>query len=189
MTPSGITPYLFGSSTCLYEFETKIDAQYFGVRFRPGLLPIFDDYLIVDLIDDHIKLDHLEVMKKLGDELFLSSSIENKLKSFLTSGLQFHHEAYLSPLISDIINSSGDIDISATLKKIGKSTRQIERRFKETTGLSAQKLCSIMRFNRARDLLPSHNLSEIALLCGYFDQSHMTNEFKKFTGKTPSQFS
>lgn len=33
-----------------------------------------------------------------------------------------------------------------------------------------------------------HGLGDLAQIGGYFDQAHMTNEFKKITGVTPQIF-
>lgn len=39
-----------------------------------------------------------------------------------------------------------------------------------------------------RLLKSSSSLAEVAVECGYYDQSHMTNDFKNFLGNTPAQY-
>jgi AraC-like DNA-binding protein len=34
----------------------------------------------------------------------------------------------------------------------------------------------------------SINLTELAYTCGYYDQSHMINDYKLLSGKTPAQY-
>ena len=49
-----------------------------------------------------------------------------------------------------------------------------------------------MRFQRAMELISGgkdiQNAPEIALACGYADQSHLVHEFNEFAGMTPGQF-
>jgi AraC family transcriptional regulator len=62
--------------------------------------------------------------------------------------------------------------------------------FKEATGTSAHRYLTQLRIDRARLLLlhTDLTLSEIALQCGFCNQSHLTTTFRAFTGFTPTQF-
>lgn len=46
------------------------------------------------------------------------------------------------------------------------------------------------RLERAKQLLrdPSISLSQVSVLCGFADQSHLTNVFRRFVGVTPSKY-
>jgi AraC-like DNA-binding protein len=47
----------------------------------------------------------------------------------------------------------------------------------------------LIRLNNAKKLLASGNtLIDTALECGFFDQSHFTNCFKKYFGVSPKQY-
>jgi transcriptional regulator GlxA family with amidase domain len=48
-----------------------------------------------------------------------------------------------------------------------------------------------MRFRRAADLLASASrvpLDELAVACGYYDQSHLDRDFREFAATTPSAY-
>lgn len=193
ITDSAVTPYLFGSSTKTYQFATKTDAQYFGVSFKPGFLPVFDDYVVADLIDTQIKLDHVHSLKgATADFLQAPSSFDTKqnfIYSFIKKSVLVRDSQYLSPIIRYMLENEGIVEMSEAFKLIDKSSRQIEREFKKNLGLSPIKLCRILRFHRALRLLRNGNSAvQVALDSGYFDQSHMINDFQQLSGKSPSRY-
>lgn len=58
-------------------------------------------------------------------------------------------------------------------------------------GLSPKTAARILRFGRAGRLLRSGHagsLADTAVTCGYFDQAHLTNDWKKLAGCTPGQW-
>jgi AraC family transcriptional regulator len=62
--------------------------------------------------------------------------------------------------------------------------------FKASTGSSPHQYILQCRLERAKQLLrdPSLSLSQVGLRCGFADQSHMTNVFRRFVGVTPSKY-
>ncbi|MBU2512017.1 helix-turn-helix domain-containing protein [bacterium] len=63
--------------------------------------------------------------------------------------------------------------------------------FKMETGLSFSEFVNITRVENAKKLILEKKLTfvEITTKLGFFDQSYFTKIFKKYTGKTPRQFS
>lgn len=72
----------------------------------------------------------------------------------------------------------------------GLSERQLQRRFKEEIGLSPKAFCSVVRFNHVYgEMKRTGKLDlDVAISCGYFDQSHMMKDLSYFLGKTPKRF-
>jgi len=71
------------------------------------------------------------------------------------------------------------------------SLRQFERNFKQQAGFSPRLFARIIRFQSAlagRDSLPGKNLAQIALECGYYDQSHFIHDFREFSGHHPRHY-
>ncbi|GAU86924.1 helix-turn-helix transcriptional regulator [Bosea sp. BIWAKO-01] len=59
--------------------------------------------------------------------------------------------------------------------------------FRTSTGLAPFQWLPHRRVEAATDLLrqPRHSLREIALACGFFDQSHVTKVFTRIVGTSP----
>lgn len=70
----------------------------------------------------------------------------------------------------------------------GLSRSYFSRAFKATTGMAPHEWVIHRRVEKARQLLletPERTASEIALICGFSDQSHFTHLFLKIQGLTP----
>jgi AraC-like DNA-binding protein len=71
------------------------------------------------------------------------------------------------------------------------STRQFERKFLDSVGVSPKIYLRVVRFNHALILkknFPSKKWIDITYEMGYFDQMHFLKDFKQFTGIPPSTF-
>ena len=70
------------------------------------------------------------------------------------------------------------------------SARRASVAFRRRFGVSIIEYVHRVRVEHAADLLAldGQSLNEIALDCGFYDQSHLTNVFKKHTGLTPGEF-
>jgi AraC-like DNA-binding protein len=85
----------------------------------------------------------------------------------------------------------GAVRVSMLAEKLGRSRRHLLSRFREQIGVGPKTAARIIRFSRAVDLLGRGlqiPLVELAQECAYFDQAHMTREFREFTGTTPREF-
>ncbi|HAK12561.1 MAG TPA: AraC family transcriptional regulator [Chitinophagaceae bacterium] len=71
------------------------------------------------------------------------------------------------------------------------SVRQLERRFKERTGINPKLYQRIIRFDRAfrlKNTYPHLDWLRIAMECGYHDHQHLAKEYKDLTGLSPNAF-
>lgn len=78
--------------------------------------------------------------------------------------------------------------IAAEIELGGRHLRQLVQ---AELGLTPKTLARIMRFSRARRCLRSGqtaSLAETAVLCGYYDQAHLPNDWKQLGGCTPGQW-
>lgn len=87
---------------------------------------------------------------------------------------------------------SGQIySVKDILEKVYLSERTMQRHFLKQLGMSPKQYARICRFNTVRERLeqvPHTNWLEVVYTFGYHDQSHFIKEFKKFSGKTPTQY-
>ena len=82
------------------------------------------------------------------------------------------------------------IDIETLASLIYLSPRQFERRFRNLLYTSPTEFILKVRIDAATRLLVESKLSvtEIALRCGFYDNSHFTRQFKKKMNVSPIQF-
>lgn len=85
----------------------------------------------------------------------------------------------------------GIISVQDLADEAGLSLRQFQRRFQTLTGLNPKHYARICRIGQAvhrKELEPGASWTELALECGYADQSHFIRDFKALTGALPRDF-
>lgn len=86
-------------------------------------------------------------------------------------------------------HSGGALPVARLADQVGWSVRHLEGRFREQIGLSPKAASRVLRLQRARRLLcAGSSQAETAAACGYYDQAHLSGEFKAMTGCTPREF-
>ena len=101
------------------------------------------------------------------------------------SHLSFCINPNLTNFLTDMIKARGSQKIQDVFQTVQKSERQIQRIFKEQIGISPKSLSSIIRYqNLWCDLLrnPSANIQDLVFKYDFFDQSHLTENFKRYHG-------
>jgi AraC-like DNA-binding protein len=66
------------------------------------------------------------------------------------------------------------------------SHRHTTTRFTHQVGLGPKAAASVVRFERTAAELGNAPLAELAHRRGYADQSHLSRDFLKYTGETPT---
>ncbi|WP_245769605.1 helix-turn-helix domain-containing protein [Streptomyces indicus] len=90
---------------------------------------------------------------------------------------------------NELVRTSGAVPVSALADQVGWSIRQLENRFREQIGLSPKAAARVLRLQRARRMLAAgRSQAETAAACGFYDQSHLSGEFRAMTGCTPGEF-
>jgi len=93
--------------------------------------------------------------------------------------------------VTRIEESAGRVAIEELLEGAGVGRRQLERRFREAVGVPPRLFASILRFRRVFDELQGPHAArwtDAAAAAGYFDQSHLIRDCRRFLGCTPAQF-
>jgi AraC family transcriptional regulator len=87
-------------------------------------------------------------------------------------------------------NLERNIHLEELAQAAGMSAYHFAKLFKSSTGSSPHKYVLQCRLERAKQLLRDSllSLSEVSLLCGFADQSHLTNVFRRFVGVAPSRY-
>jgi AraC-like DNA-binding protein len=87
--------------------------------------------------------------------------------------------------------ANGTIPVSEVAEAAHATVRTLERKFKQSSGYTVKDVSALMRFEQARNrlwLYPNSTLSALAHELGYTDQSHLSREFKRYSGTTPAAF-
>lgn len=85
--------------------------------------------------------------------------------------------------------SGGAVGISDLAAEIGWSRRHLGERFRREYGVSPKQTARVMRFERSHRLLRRADRpapADVAARCGYFDQAHLTREWRKLAGCPPT---
>ncbi len=80
--------------------------------------------------------------------------------------------------------------ISGLASLVGLSSSQFQRAFKQSFGETTHMYLIKRRIERAKTIMLSQqlNFAEIALACGFSDQSHMTRLFTRLVGEPPNNW-
>lgn len=90
-----------------------------------------------------------------------------------------------------LTQTRGRIGIAALAAELECSRRHLGRRFTREFGLAPKLFARLLRFDRAVRALEADrvaSLAELAVACGYADQSHLSRDFAEFAGDPPATF-
>jgi AraC-like DNA-binding protein len=90
-----------------------------------------------------------------------------------------------------LVASQGRIRIASLCTELGISGRHHTRRFGTQVGLPPKAVARQPRFAAVRhglETLGDRSWTEIALAAGYFDQAHLSRDFRELAGITPTEF-
>lgn len=91
--------------------------------------------------------------------------------------------------------SHGARSIGALSRALDCSRRHLIQRFHAQVGLSPKAVAGILRFGHAVDSIRAaagqddgQGWAGLALACGYSDQAHFSRDFRRYSGRTPTEF-
>ncbi len=87
--------------------------------------------------------------------------------------------------------ANGTMPVSQVAAAAHATVRTLERNFKQSSAYTVKDVSALMRFEQVRNQLwlnPDANLAGLAHELGYTDQSHLSREFKRYSGTTPAAF-
>jgi AraC-like DNA-binding protein len=87
-------------------------------------------------------------------------------------------------------NLDGDMSVMLLARACGLSTKHFSRAFRQSTGLAPHQWLLQRRIDKAKQLLRGAQmpLADVALACGFADQSHFTRVFTRAVGLSPGQW-
>jgi len=176
-------------------FETKQSFGIFGAYIYPFAVPYFFKVPSEETSNEMLGLDtflgKLEG-KELEEKIMLAYDNQKRteiLTAFfeakLNNRLLLHDNIIAS--IKHVIHSKQPGPVKQLADKFNLSLRQFDRKFKEYAGFSPKTYLRLVRLHNATQQYGTNKpLTQIALECGYYDQSHFIHDVKTFTGYHPS---
>ena len=189
-----------GQLKSYHDLKITGNLSLFAVYFFPHGLSMFLDLPIKELFNHSVPLNLIFKGKvnQLEEELLSAGSFEQKMtiaENFLISQIYKNGKKYNYDRIRyvvDLINrSKGVLEIEDMVSESFLSRKQFERTFSDFVGTTPKQFIKIVRFQNAiyeKSKNSEMSLTEIAHKCGYFDQSHMINDFKTLSGITPKKY-
>ena len=188
------SPFMIGLLNQPVIFAAKKDLQIIGIRCFP--------WTVFDLLGLPSGKDGVRLFEHpiAGLQSNLKSRIEaGKIDEVLTLLKQYFLEAR-SHIAQDSMlykagvamgAAKGTLPVSQVALAAHATVRTLERKFKRSSGYSVKDVSGLMRFEQVRNRLwfdPACNLAGLAYELGYTDQSHLSREFKRYSGITPALF-
>jgi len=81
--------------------------------------------------------------------------------------------------------------VERVTRRLGMMPRRFVRLFNDEVGLTPKLYSRVCRFQRALRAIgrgERPDWTEVALACGYYDQAHFNNDFREFSGLTPTDY-
>jgi len=161
-----------------------------------------DDYLLKPFNDEEllIRLDQLLARNETRQSIELeenTQNIENEdiestnaTKTAIHSPAQQIWLAHLEKVVLENINNHL-LSVEWLADEMAMSRRQLLRRIKELTALTAQEYINEVKLNKAKQLLEEGNVAsvkEVALQVNFNNISYFSTQFKNRFGKSPSAY-
>lgn len=189
--------FLYGQSTSYTRIASPGTFTTIGAYFYPHALKSIFGFDSDELTDGCLNLDDFlsgsRLMDRLGNEVSVAGKVhvlsESLSQQASARGGRLH--AATQYALHRMIGSQGNVSMKELHREMQTSERTLERRFRESVGLSPMLFARICRFQASLNQLRSRSyekLSDIAFEQEYADQSHFIRNFKEFTGLTPRQF-
>ena len=190
---------LQGPVTRRLVYPFREDAQYVGVRFRPGTGSVSAEAAVAEICDDKIPVTRLAGLdlEALCDALSATPHLVDKGRLVQDAV----HRSVLStrspsPLVAAALarfnTGVGEIRVGQLAADLGVTERTLQRHFHAHLGISPKHAARLLRIERLKATLDrpdppaDWSLAVLASTAGYFDQSHMTNDVARILGITPT---
>jgi AraC-like DNA-binding protein len=167
-------------------------ADLIGIVFKPGGFPAFAGDRADRFSNLSVGLTDIwgSAAADLRDGLREVPSPDGKfslLESFLINRLAGNSPRHWAVdfALNRFARANGIATVAEVADDIGWSMRRFSQIFREQVGLSPKIWCRLRRFHTALRQLHTGNemrWAELAIDCGYYDQSHFSNEFRAFSG-------
>ena len=188
-----------GQLNSFFDISISKKLSLFSVYFSPHGLSMFLDLPMKEIFNQSVplRLLHKDAVAQLEDEMQEAKSsfekaaiVERFLLGILSLKKKYGHNR-MHHCLNLIDYTRGSISIKELASQACLSRRQLERTFLDFVGMSPKQFLKIVRFQNILQT-KSQNLdaplTNVSMMCGFYDQSHMIDDFRSFSGLSPSEY-
>lgn len=174
------------------------DSEMFIINFHKGKAYPFVEMPLNELTDYVIdgELVMTNEILNIRETLLSINSIEQKflfaenylLKMFSSKLIV---NSFVDYAVKQILQMPHQASIEKISNKVGFSQKHLIKIFKEHVGMTPKSFLKIIRFQKAVQEIENKQTPDwisIAHESGYYDQAHFINDFKDFSGFTPTKY-
>ena len=187
-----------GPRSEFFVIDTEGEGATMGVHFKPGGSFPFFGMPPSELNNQSVALESLwgAESNRLRERLHQAKTADEKFRVLelglleqLAKPLQRHPAVGFA--LQQFAGPRQPPPVSRVVEQVGFSQRRFIQLFSDEVGLTPKLFCRVSRFQQviqmahARDAL---DWAQVALDCGYYDQSHFNHDFQSFAGITPSAY-
>lgn len=188
------SPFMMGLQNKPVVFYTKNRLEIIAIRCYPWT--VFDLLALPSGKDSVHIFEHPVAGLQAGlNELINKGGIHEAIalvkQYFLDARSQVAADSMLYKAGVALRKANGTMPVSEIAAAANATVRTLERNFKQSSGHTVKDVSALIRFEQVRNHLwqnPGSNLAGLAHELGYSDQSHLSREFKRYSGTTPAAF-
>ncbi len=188
------SPFVMGLLNQPVIFSTKHRLEIIGIRCFPWT--IFDLLGLPSGKDDGRIAEHpvAQLQSTLSEWIRageVGQAFAQVEQYFLHARTQVAMDSMLFKAGVAMRDANGSMPVSQVAAAAHATVRTLERKFKQSSGHTVKDVSGLMRFEQVRNrlwLYPDSSLADLAHELGYTDQSHLSREFKRYSGTTPAAF-
>jgi AraC-like DNA-binding protein len=178
-----------------FVIDTAEHSLTMGVHFRPGGAVPF-----LGVPADELKDAHVDVRNLWGPQ---ATELRERLCDAATHAQRFRllesallDRAFAAPKQHGVVAFALDAlrrpgaHVQDIARHVGMSHRRLIELFTREVGMTPKLFCRVSRFQRVLGAQKPTTVDwgQLALECGYFDQSHLVRDFLAFSGFTPTGY-
>ncbi len=138
----------------------------------------------------HILVDNIiDNVRRLRGKFTGAQTQEDKVENVEVKG---NNDALMDRIMKTINEHMQDPDfnVERLTEEVGISRAQLHRKMKEITGISTGEFIRNLRLQQAARLIKEGkiNITQVAYAVGFNNQTYFSTVFKKYYGKTPTEF-
>lgn len=188
------SPFMMGLLNQPVHFYTKNRLEIIAIRCFPWT--VFDLLGLPSGKDGVRTFEHpiaqlQPILNKCIEAGKIDEALAEVTQYFLNARSQIATSSMLFKAGVAMRQANGAMPVSQVAAAAHATVRTLERKFKQSSGYTVKDVSGLIRFEQVRNqlwLYPDSNIAGLAQELGYTDQSHLSREFKRYSGTTPAAF-